>query len=276
MRICKRCGELKDKFCSKYLCMDCRKKYEKEKYERNKDELNKKSREDDKKFKEENPEEYRKYRDKQNESRRLKTIEKNKHNQPKTEEQKLIENEQRRIERLVYAKEYRTTNKESVRAANKKWREENKEQHKIKKKEYYEATKDKNKHEKYLRNKDYLERNPQAKFNMQLRGRILAGFRRFSKNGKTETCKEYGIDFEAIYKKVGPKPGKEYHLDHIIPISLFQFDNKEHVRLAHSPENLRWIPGKENLEKAYKIIPELIKGNRVLEEICKILDIKLP
>lgn len=174
-----------------------------------------------------------------------------------------------------YQKTYRETNKEHCRELNKKWREENKEQHKLKKKEYYEATKEKNKHERYLRNKEYLERNPQAKFNIQLRGRILAGFRRFSKNGKTETCKEYGIDFEAIYKKIGPKPGKNYHLDHIIPISLFQFDNKEHVRLAHCPENLRWIPGKENLEKAYKIIPELIKGNVVLEEICKILDIKL-
>lgn len=276
MRMCKRCGQMKKEFHSKYLCIDCRKKYKKEKYELTKDDSNKKSRDRYKRLRDENPEEYRERRDKQNEEKRLKRYIKRELAPEKSEEQKLVEKEQKRLKKLEYAKEYRKNNKEKVKASNKKWREENKEERKIKKKEYYESTKEKNSHERYLRNKEYLERNPQAKFNIQFRGRILAGFRRFSKNGKTETCKEYGIDFEAIYKKVGPKPGKLYHLDHIIPISLFQFDNKEHVRLAHCPENLRWILGKENLEKANKIIPELIKGNPILEDICNILDIKIP
>jgi hypothetical protein len=59
-----------------------------------------------------------------------------------------------------------------------------------------------------------------------------------------------------------------YHIDHIIPISVFDCDNVEHIKLAHSPENLRWLIGKENLEKSDKIIWELIEASPKLLEIA--------
>ncbi len=96
----------------------------------------------------------------------------------------------------------------------------------------------------------------------------------YSKNGKTTSCAEYGIDFKAIFDKVGPRPSDDCHLDHIIPMSLFNFDIKEHVQLCNCPENLRWVHWEENLEKADKIIETIILNEPKLIEICEILNIK--
>ncbi len=271
MKICKKCGLEKENFATIGVCSDCRRIQQRDASRRRKDATNERERLRAKKFKEEQPEEYKKYRAHVNELNRLRNELKNKDKEIKP----IISEEERRRKKCQYAKEYREKNKQFVKTANKNWREKNSTELKEKKKEYYEKTKEQNKHKKYQGNKLYLENNPKAKFAMQLRGRILDGFRRFSKNGKTESCKEYGIDFEAIYNKIGPKPDGKYHLDHIIPVSLFNFDIKEHVRLAHCPENLRWVTQTENLKKAKKIIPELIIGNKTLESICIMLNIDI-
>lgn len=271
MKICKKCGLEKENFATIGVCSDCRRIQQRDAARRRKDATNERERLRAKQFKEEQPDGYKKYRAHINELNRLKNELKNKDTEPKP----IISEEEKRLKKCEYAKKYRENNKELVSNRNKSWRERNNTELKEKKKSYYEKTKVENKDKKYQANKLYLENNPKAKFGLQLRNRILAGFRRFSKHGKTETCKEYGIDFEEIYNKIGPKPDGKYHLDHIIPVSLFNFDIKEHVRLAHCPENLRWITQTENLKKYRKIIPELIIGNKTLESICIMLNIDI-
>lgn len=117
--------------------------------------------------------------------------------------------------------------------------------------------------------------NSEYRIRRLLSSRINAAFKQYSKYGKIKSCTEYGIDFLAIYNRIGNRPNSNFHLDHIIPISLFDLDNPEHVRLAHIPENLRWLPGKENIIKSDKLEYSLIISSPVLYSICCLCDIKL-
>ena len=131
--------------------------------------------------------------------------------------------------------------------------------------------------ERYIKNKEAIIKkiveyemnrrkiDPYYKFYKNLRCRFKNAMKIYSTNGKVNSCKEYGIDFKAIYQKIGNSPGQNYHLDHIIPLKVFDLNNKEHIRLAHLPDNLRWITKKENMAKRDKIpdmaynTPELMK-----------------
>lgn len=86
------------------------------------------------------------------------------------------------------------------------------------------------------------------------------------KTWKGEITKELT---SSILLKIGPRPDDTYHLDHIIPISLFDLTKKEHRDLANSPDNLRWLPGNENLEKSDSIVLEIIKSSQELINIAK-------
>lgn len=99
-------------------------------------------------------------------------------------------------------------------------------------------------------------------------------FRRFSTNGKVMSSKKYGIDYAAIFQKLGEKPEGNFHIDHIIPISVFNLDNPEHVRLSHHPENLRWLDSVENIRKSDSIDWSLIESNEVLSNIAKEIGLK--
>lgn len=175
------------------------------------------------------------------------------------------------------AKEYKKANKEQIREKGKAYRKS--EKGKKKNKERQEKNKDKLK--KYLKeyknkNRDTLNKkcNERAKtdhnhyIRLRVRSRVLDGFNSYSKNGKTKSCKEYGIDFEKLVAKLGPKPNKDYQLDHIIPVIVFDFDKDSHVFLCNHQENLQWLPKEENRKKQDKIIWSLIEGNVVLESIC--------
>ena len=54
------------------------------------------------------------------------------------------------------------------------------------------------------------------------------------------------------------------HLDHIIPISIFDLDNPEHVRLAHLPRNLQWLPGSENIHKSDDILDYVYENSELV------------
>jgi len=175
------------------------------------------------------------------------------------------------------SKEYYLDNKEEIDAKHRIYSVENKDKRKTYYEKYRNEHKDdmkkwrlNNKHFILNQNKNYTrnKRKTDPKFLIieRLRCNISRAFRLYSKNGKTKSSKQYGIDFNAIFEKVGPRPGtgKEWHLDHIIPISIFNLDNPEHVRLAHLPCNLQWLPGLENIHKSDDILnyvyddPELV------------------
>ena len=48
------------------------------------------------------------------------------------------------------------------------------------------------------------------------------------------------------------KPEGDHHIDHILPVSAFDFTNEEHVKLCWLPENLQWLEKSENLSKGDK------------------------
>lgn len=142
--------------------------------------------------------------------------------------------------------------------------------------EYYLAHKEelllKSKKVRYKNKKKQLARDPTYRIKENLRTRIRAAFKQYSKNGKAKTSKEYGIDFDAIYKKVGPRPSEDYQLDHIIPLCYFDFDNSEHVRMSNSPENLQWLKGSENRLK-HTTIPDIAFELPELINILKLIGV---
>jgi len=89
----------------------------------------------------------------------------------------------------------------------------------------------------------------------RLRGLIRNAFKCYSTTGKIMTSRKYGINFGEIIKHLGSCPGdrKEYHIDHIIPLSSFDFDDFEQINKAFAPENHQWLLAKDNLRKSNKM-----------------------
>ena len=114
--------------------------------------------------------------------------------------------------------------------------------------------------------KNRLLIDPYFKFLTQLRASISNNIRKYT-NGKTIN-ESKGIDYKTIFDRIGCRPNETYHLDHIIPISKFNLNNPEHIKLAHLPVNLRWISAKENLSKSNKI-PDFVYTNNELFNILK-------
>lgn len=152
-----------------------------------------------------------------------------------------------------------------------------------KSKEYYRINKDKinksqaeyrnrpdvkEKTKKRIREWEQNKRQSDSKYVMtkNLRAYIRNVFKRYSKNGKLKTCKDYGIEFNTIFSKVGARPSENHELDHIIPITKFDLDNPEHVRLAHLPCNLQWLAKIDNKKKSNSI-PLIAYENEELRSI---------
>ena len=72
---------------------------------------------------------------------------------------------------------------------------------------------------------------------------------------KSRTCREYGIDWQAIADHLGPCPGPRecYHIDHIRPLSSFNLTDHEQVRIAFAPGNHQWLPALENRRKGARL-----------------------
>lgn len=125
--------------------------------------------------------------------------------------------------------------------------------------------------------KKRLAKDPLFLIKTNLRSLILSAFKRFSSHGKLKTNKEYGINFEEIFRRIGNRPGtgREFHLDHIIPLAMFNLDNEDHVRMANSPQNLRWISKEENLRKG-STIPEIAYSDKELHAILVSIGCSVP
>lgn len=103
----------------------------------------------------------------------------------------------------------------------------------------------------------------------RLSSSLRSGLKLYSTNGKVMSSNEYGIDYNEIFQKLGENPEGNFHIDHIIPISVFNLDNPEHVRLSHHPENLRWLDAITNIRKQDSIDWSLIESSEVLSNIAK-------
>lgn len=64
----------------------------------------------------------------------------------------------------------------------------------------------------------------------------------------------FDIKYDEIINHLGPCPGDvgEYHIDHIIPLAAFDFNNINHIKAAFAPENHQWLKAEENMKKNAK------------------------
>ena len=155
----------------------------------------------------------------------------------------------------------------------KAYREDN-EQYTAKQKEWYEANKgtlrEKNKkyretHKEHLKTKkrELRRKNPDkfAAIDARKKARILEAM--------LPTSDEKLIEkIHGERRKLSKKDNKEYHVDHIIPLSIGG---------AHHQDNLRVITATENMEKSNKYTPELggvWADNELARETKKKLKIK--
>lgn len=131
---------------------------------------------------------------------------------------------------------YYLKNKEKCCAATNRWRKKDR----------------KNNSEKYRKYAKMIYRRRTTE--IRLRARLVHAFRDYSTKGKQRSSDEYGIDYIAIIHHLGPCPGnrEEWHIDHIKPLSLFDFDDPEQIKQAFAPENHQWLLARDNLEKHNK------------------------
>lgn len=91
----------------------------------------------------------------------------------------------------------------------------------------------------------------------RVRRSVLMAFKKYSDNGKKlKSSIKYGIDYQAIINHLGKFPSKnrgEWHIHHIKPVSLFNFNNPEEIKEAYAPSNLMWLDAKENIRLGNRI-----------------------
>ena len=91
-----------------------------------------------------------------------------------------------------------------------------------------------------------------------IRRRVKDAFRKYSRIGKIQPSRKYGIDYQAIFAHLGPCPGNRdaFHIDHIVPLALFDFDDPRQVAAAFAPENHQWLLVANNLSKSARCDPQ--------------------
>lgn len=150
-------------------------------------------------------------------------------------------------------------------------------------KEYNQIPRVKEKNRKYTQrldvkirrremNKTYIKNKKKTNLNYKildsLRTRLWQALNRYSRTGKVRPSDKYGIDYKEIIEHLKPFPEdiSKYHIDHIIPLAAFNFDNPEEIKLAFAPENHQWMLGHENLSKHDIII---VEGNNINGRIIR-------
>jgi hypothetical protein len=118
-----------------------------------------------------------------------------------------------------------------------------------------------------LKCKDCERDDPVEKFKRYIRNRIYCCLK--NKN-KTEHSVDYlGCSSDDYFKWILQyntdykleNHGKLWHIDHVIPISKFDLNNKEEQLIAFNWRNTMPLSACENLSKNNKILPEQVKSH---------------
>ena len=177
-------------------------------------------------------------------------------------------------------KQYRENNKEKIREWNKQYSENNKE----KKREYNKQYRENNRER--LNAADLRRRNQRYKNDPEFRLRInISGaFRHFLKGNKEKPSSDYlkqcGYARKELMKHLEDQfdqnmtwdnYGSYWHVDHIIPKSVFEPTNEQHLKWCWSLENLRPLEAGENMSKNDNIILEEIEKISFYEDVKHLL-----
>ena len=133
-----------------------------------------------------------------------------------------------------------------------------------------------------LKCKDCERDDPIEKFKRNIRSRIYIALK---KNKEMHTIKYLGITSEEYlqwicsYNEIYDfdNHGKVWHIDHVIPLSKFNLDDKDEQLVAFNWRNTMPLSAKENLSKNNKILlPQIEQHYKYLLEYHKEKNIELP
>jgi hypothetical protein len=116
-----------------------------------------------------------------------------------------------------------------------------------------------------LKCRDCERDEPIDKFKRYIRTRIYNCLR--NKNKTKHSVDYLGCSSDEYFKWIFnydnncslDNHGKEWHIDHVIPVSKFDLNNQEEQLLAFNWRNTMPLSSKENLSKNNKILPEQVK-----------------
>lgn len=161
-------------------------------------------------------------------------------------------------------KKYYQKNKEKVRKRKKKYYQRPDVQARLRR--YYQKSEIKAKQKEYRKTR--RANDSIFRLRVNLRNSLRQALILYTKSGKIMKSKDYGIDYQAIIEhlKPFPKDRENYHVDHIIPLCSFNFENEngsqnlEEIKRAFAPENHQWLLAPENLSKGSRM-PDSVGNN---------------
>jgi len=130
-----------------------------------------------------------------------------------------------------------------------------------------ELTKKSNERRKNRKEKDKafkIKLNMRSNFNIQLRKNKIAkskSFNCYTGIAYADYIKYFENNYPLEFAEITIK-GK-YHIDHIIPCAVYDFNNPDHIMKCWQPGNLRIIPAAENLSKNDKLDFDLIRKHKI-------------
>jgi len=164
---------------------------------------------------------------------------------------------------LKQSREWRKTHKEQHKNTNKKYFENHQEEIKKYRKDYYQENKERINKSRII----FKNNNINAKIAANLRTRIGRALKCLNKSDKTlnilgctveqfrkhlESQFKDGMSWENYGRGWGNKGMKEWHIDHKIPIDIFNLSKDSEKRICFHWSNLQPLWAKENLIKSNK------------------------
>lgn len=166
-------------------------------------------------------------------------------------------------ERIEYNKKYRQKNKEGIKLYNKKYKQENRERISQQEKKYRQENKEKI----FIYNKQYKRKRYQTdltyKLSCILRKRVRRAIKNQSSTKAYKSMELLGCTIEECRKHLESQFTEgmswnnhgEWHIDHIIPCSIFDLTDPVEQKQCFHYTNLQPLWAKDNLSKSNKIIP---------------------
>lgn len=192
-------------------------------------------------------------------------------------------------------KEYRENNKDKIFLNRKKYREKNKEIISNKKREYYKNNKERlklkfknyqknNKINRNIRELNRKKNDKDYKIKSNIRTLFISNFKSNSIKKKSTLFYYTGFNIQDYIEYLKTNYSEDFknitdknkiHIDHIIPVSAYDFTIADDIKKCWNPNNLRLISSAENIFKKNKLDYDLIKQHNIEHLLPKkIKDIK--
>ena len=179
-----------------------------------------------------------------------------KKNKEKIKKKNLDYYEKNRDKRISEMREYYSENRDKLLSQKKEYKLNNPEKLEDQRKRSYEKHKKERLRKQTEYNKKRWSENEEYRVTHNIRRRIrhFIDSQGASKNKKTESL--IGCSYEELIDYLYSKGHKKgFHIDHYVPLSLFDVFNEDHKKIMFNYRNMRPIHKKENSKK-WRHLPE--------------------